>query len=144
MAAEALYIRDDIIIPGNELALQASLSGGPGGQHVNKTHSRVTLRWHLESSQALSDRQRRYLCKRIANRITKAGFIVVHCDAYRQQRRNIQAARQQLRDLITTGLQQPKKRRPTRPTRAARRKRVESKKKRGELKQNRRKPEARS
>jgi ribosome-associated protein len=79
---------------------------------------------------------------RIANRITNAGFVVVHCGTYRQQRRNIQGARQLLKELIYTGLQRPKKRRPTRPTRSSQRKRVARKKKRGELKQNRRKPGA--
>lgn len=140
--AEALQIQNGIIIPGHELELKSSLSGGPGGQHVNKTNSRITLRWHLDSSQALSERQRSYLLTRIANRITNAGFVVVHCDTHRQQRRNIQEARLLLQELIYTGLQRPKKRRPTRPTRSSQRKRVDRKKKRGELKQNRRKPDA--
>ena len=140
MAAEELHIQNGVIIPGHELELQASLSGGPGGQHVNKTHSRITLRWHLDSSQALSERQRNYLRTRIANRITNAGCVVVHCDAHRQQMRNIQGARKLLQELIYTGLQRPKKRRPTRPTRSSQRKRVDTKKKRGDLKKNRRKP----
>jgi ribosome-associated protein len=140
--AEDLHIQNGTIIPGHELELKASLSGGPGGQHVNKTHSRITIRWHLDSSQALSEQQRSYLATRIANRITNAGFVVVHCGTHRQQRRNIQGARQLLKELIYTGLQRPKKRRPTRPTRSSQRKRVDSKKKRGDLKQNRRKPDA--
>ena len=142
MAAEELHIQNGVIIPGHELELQASLSGGAGGQHVNKTHSRITLRWHLDSSQALSDSQRAYLRTRIANRITNAGCVVIHCDAHRQQRRNIQGARQILKDLIHNGLQRPKKRKPTRPTKSSQRKRVDGKKKRGALKQNRRKPGA--
>ena len=137
MATEALHIQDGVIIPGHELEFQSSLSGGPGGQHVNKTNSRITLRWHLDSSQALSERQRAYLRTRITNRITKAGFIVVHCDTHRQQRRNIQGARQLLKELIYTGLQRPKKRRPTKPTRSSQRKRVDGKKRRGDLKKNR-------
>ena len=140
MAAESLHIQNGVIIPGHELEVQASLSGGPGGQHVNKTHSRITLRWHLDSSQSLSERQRIYLHTRITNRITNAGFVVVHCDKHRQQRRNIKGARQVLQELIYTGLQRPKKRRPTRPTRSSQRKRVDGKKKRGDLKKNRRKP----
>ena len=140
MAAESLHIQNGIIIPGHELEIQASLSGGPGGQHVNKTHSRITLRWYLESSESLSDSQRTYLRTRIVNRITNAGFLVVHCDKHRQQRRNIKGARQVLQGLIYTGLQRPKKRRPTRPTRSSQRKRVDNKKKRGDLKKNRRKP----
>ena len=140
MASEALHIQPGVVIPGSELELQASLSSGPGGQHVNKTHSRITLRWHLDSSTALSERQRVYLRSRIANRITNAGYVVVNCDAHRQQRRNIQGARQLLQELIYTGLQRPKKRRPTQPTRASQRRRVDQKKKRGELKQSRRRP----
>ena len=104
MAAEELHIQNGVIIPGHELELQASLSGGAGGQHVNKTHSRITLRWHLDSSQALSERQRNYLRTRIANRITNAGCVVIHCDAHRQQMRNIQGARQILKELIYNGL----------------------------------------
>lgn len=140
MAAESLHIQNGVIIPGHELEIQASLSGGPGGQHVNKTHSRITLRWHLESSESLSDSQRAYLRTRIANRITNAGFVLVHCDKHRQQRRNIQGAREQLKELIYNGLQRPKRRKPTRPTRSSQRKRVDTKKKRGDLKKNRRKP----
>jgi ribosome-associated protein len=140
VAAESLHIQNGIIIPGHELEIQASLSGGPGGQHVNKTHSRITLRWHLESSESLSDSQRAYLRTRIANRITNAGYVLVHCDKHRQQMRNIQGARQILKELIYNGLQRPKRRKPTRPTRSAQRKRVDTKKKRGDLKKNRRKP----
>ena len=140
VATESLHIQNGVTIPGHELEFQASLSSGPGGQHVNKTHSRITLRWHLESSEALSDPQRTYLRTRIANRITNAGFVVVHCDKHRQQRRNMQGAREQLKELIYNGLQRPKKRRPTKPTRASQRKRVDNKKKRGDLKKNRRKP----
>ena len=108
VATESLHIQNGVTIPGHELEFQASLSGGPGGQHVNKTHSRITLRWHLESSEALSDGQRTYLRTRIANRITNAGYVVVHCDKYRQQRRNMQGAREQLKKLIYNGLQRPK------------------------------------
>ena len=141
MPSEDLYIQDGITILGHELEVQASLSGGPGGQHVNKTHSRITLRWHLDSSRALTVQQKDYLRTRISNRITNAGFVVVHCEQHRQQRRNVLGARQILKELITEGLQRPKKRRPTQPTRASQRKRVESKKKRGDLKKNRRKPD---
>ena len=140
MANENLYIQHDVIILGHELEFQASLSGGPGGQHVNKTHSRITLRWHIESSEALSDSQRAYLRTRISSRITNAGFVVVHCDAHRSQRQNMQGARSQLKALIQDGLKRPKKRRPTKPTRVSQRKRVDGKKKRGDLKQTRRKP----
>ena len=142
MAAESLHIQNGVIISRHEFKLQASLSGGPDGQHVNKTHSRITLRWHLDSSQALSERQRNYLRTRIANRITNAGCVVIHCDAHRQQMRNIQGARQILKELIYNGLQRPKRRKPTRPTKSSQRKRVDGKKKRGALKQNRRKPGA--
>ena len=140
MAAESLHIQNGVIIPGHELEVQASLSGGAGGQHVNKTHSRITLHWHLESSEALSDSQRAYLRTRIANRITNAGFVVVHCDKHRSQNRNVQGARQILKEHIYNGLQRPKRRKPTRPTRSSQRKRVDTKKKRGDLKRNRRKP----
>ncbi len=137
---EALQIQQGVLIPGHELIAQASLSGGPGGQHVNKTHSRITLRWHLESSVALSSTQKTHLRSRIASRITNAGFVVVHCDAHRSQHRNLQGAREQLKALIQDGLKRPKKRRPTKPTRASQRRRVDGKKKRGDLKKSRRKP----
>ena len=140
VATESLHIQNGVTIPGHELEFQASLSGGPGGQHVNKTYSRITLRWHLKSSEALSDPQRTYLRTRIANRITNAGYVVVHCDKHRSQNRNMQGATEQLKELIYNGLQRPKKRRPTKPTRASQRKRVDNKKKRGDLKKNRRKP----
>ncbi len=140
MSNEALHIQKGVLIPSHELMAEASLSGGPGGQHVNKTHSRITVRWHLDSSAALSPTQKAYLCSRIASRITNAGFVVVHCGTHRSQHRNMQGAREQLKVLIQEGLKRPKKRRPTKPTQASQRRRVDGKKKRGDLKRNRRKP----
>ena len=115
LATEDLHIQNGITIPGHELEFQASLSSGPGGQHVNKTHSRITLRWHLENSEALSEPQRTYLQTRITNRITNAGFVVVHCDKHRSQHRNMQGAREQLKELIHNGLQRPKDDPPNQP-----------------------------
>ena len=137
---EDLFIQEGVTIPGRELLFQSSLSGGPGGQHVNKTHSRITLRWHVDSSEALSEAQRTYLRQRLANRISKTGYVVVHCGLHRQQHRNKMGAIAQLKALLLRGLHREKKRKATQPTRSSQIKRVQGKKKRGELKDSRRKP----
>jgi ribosome-associated protein len=132
-----LFIRSDLTLPAAELIEKVSTSGGPGGQHANKTSTRVTLRWSVVDSASVTDAQRAQLLQRLASRLTKAGELVIHADDTRSQSDNRRLARERLAAALVGALHVPKVRRPTRPTRASQRRRVEGKKRRGAVKRGR-------
>jgi ribosome-associated protein len=134
---DALPVRDDVEIPGWELWFTASLSGGPGGQHANKTNSRVSLHWSVISTTVLDERQRIRVMRRLASRIDNDGVLAVHADDTPSQHRNKEFARERLAALVADALVVRKRRRATRPSRASQRRRVDAKKKRGALKKQR-------
>lgn len=134
---DALPVRDGVEIPGWELWFTASLSGGPGGQHANKTNSRVSLHWSVLSTTALDERQRYRVMRRLASRIDNDGVLAVHADDTPSQHRNKELARERLAALVADALVVQKRRRATRPSRASQRRRVDTKKKRGALKKQR-------
>ncbi len=140
MAKDGLYLGRGRFIPASELSEQTSLSGGPGGQHANKTQSRITLTWNLRASEALSPALKARLERNLANRLSSAGEIQVHVDTHRSQHRNRDDARQRLTALLIEALKVAKPRRPTKPSRAAKAKRMDSKRKRSTTKQTRQKP----
>ena len=135
MAAE-LRINDRLSLPLAEIELRTSRSSGPGGQHANVTASRVEAVFDVESSAALDDKQRARLLERLGPTVT-----AVAQDA-RGQSRNRDLALQRLAQKIAAGLRVQRKRRPTRPTRASRQRRLEQKRRTGERKRNRRRPDA--
>lgn len=137
MAMEDLEIAPDVMVPGAEIRESASRSRGPGGQHVNKAATRVTLRWSVRRSAALDDARRARLLERLAPRLTRTGDLVVHADAARSRARNREAARARLAELVAEALRVSPARRPSRPSRAARTRRVEEKRKRSDVKQRR-------
>jgi ribosome-associated protein len=132
--AETLRV-DGLEIPLAEIELRASRSSGPGGQHANVTASRVEAVFDVEASAALSDAQRERLIRRLGPRVT-----AVSQDA-RGQARNRELAMERLASKLAEGLREPKKRRPTRPSRAAREERLEQKRRAGARKRERRRPE---
>ncbi|PID79935.1 aminoacyl-tRNA hydrolase [bacterium DOLZORAL124_64_63] len=132
-----LIINGQVSLPDTELEITTSRSSGPGGQHVNKTDTRVTVRWNLETSAQLSPSQRDRARRNLASRLTADGDLLVHCDTHRSQRRNRDDARQRLAALLRSALVPPKVRRKTRPSAASRRKRLENKRRRGDLKKSR-------
>lgn len=134
-------VSDALLIPGEELELRASRAGGPGGQHVNTTSSRVELRWDVRASSALTDVQRARLLDRLAHRLTNDGVLVLHASEHRSQHRNREAALGRLATIVAEALEVPRERRPTRPTRSARRRRLETKRIRSTTKELRRRPE---
>lgn len=136
-----LHVKRGVVIPADELHEQMSRSGGAGGQHVNKTSSRVTLRWNVDTTEALGDEQRRRVKKKLASKLTVAGELVVHADDDRSQHRNRQVARERLAEQVREALVVPKKRKQTKPTRGSKRRRLKEKKRRGEIKQKRRPPD---
>jgi ribosome-associated protein len=120
MPREGLEIGPDLRIPEDELVLQASRASGPGGQKVNKTSSRVTLRWSIASSSALSERQRGRLLARLGSRLTREGELVLHAQRSRSQTSNREQARERLVELVRGALKERAPRRPTAPTRGSR------------------------
>ncbi len=121
-----------------EVDFRTSRSSGPGGQHVNKTESRVELLWSPQESDCLSEAQKLMVAGRLSNRITDEGVLILVSEKYRSQHRNRADVIERFLDLIQTSLVPVKKRRPTRPTRSSVEKRIKSKKIRGEIKKSRR------
>lgn len=140
--SDDLPVRRGLVIPGHELVEQVSLSGGPGGQHVNKTASRITLRWCVPKSGVLGDAWKKRLMTRLASRLTKDGELLVHADSQRSQLQNREAARARLAQIVDEALTLPKTRRATKPTKGSKRRRIEAKKRRSDVKRGRRPPDS--
>lgn len=134
--AERLRVNEGLSLPLGEIELRTSRSSGPGGQHANVTASRVEAVFDVERSEALDERQRRRLLERLGTTVT-----AVAQDA-RGQSRNRELALERLAAKLRDGLRVQRKRRPTKPTRASRRRRLEQKRRTGERKRGRRPPSA--
>ena len=130
-----LAVSDDLVIPAGELAWRFDPSGGPGGQHANKAATRAELTWDVATSRAVDARLRQVLHERLGPVVT------VSVDDTRSQWRNRQLARRRLADLLRESMRRTKPRRPTRPTAAARRNRLDAKRRRGQTKRLRRRPD---
>ncbi len=136
-------ITPDLTIPDHELGFTFSRSPGPGGQHVNKVNSRVTLWFDLEASPSLSDGQKARLRERLATRINKQGRLWLVVFASRSQHANREAALARFATLLQDALAEDKPRFDTKVPRASRQKRLNAKKHRATLKQqSRRKVQA--
>jgi ribosome-associated protein len=134
---EPLQVRPGLQIPEDELSEQASRAGGPGGQKVNKTSSRVTLRWSVANSAALSERQRARLLARLGPRLTRDGDLVLHAQRSRSQAGNRELARARLVELVRAALVERAPRRATQPTRASRERKLDAKRRRSVRKRER-------
>lgn len=136
-----LIVRPDLQISVGELGFRFSRSSGPGGQHVNRSATRVELLFDIAGSLSLDDEQRSKLLARLSPYIDKEGVLHLVSQSSRSQWRNRQELMERLQTLLTSALTERRKRRPTRPSRAAREKRLESKKRRSEIKRQRKPPE---
>ncbi len=125
-------------IPEGELIVRASRAGGPGGQHVNQSATRVEVRWNVAESPSLTEEQRERLLDKLSSRIDSKGVLRVVADERRSQLRNREAAVERLNDIVREALKTPKPRKRTKPPASSKRKRLEEKRKRGELKRQRR------
>ncbi len=138
-AANLLVVNESLSIPRSELDVRVSRASGAGGQHVNKTSSRVEIFWNVKSSGALSDEQRERLLRRLASRLTSEGSLRIVASDMRSQLRNRGIAEERLVEMVRSALVVPKKRRATRPTRASKEARLDEKKRHSSKKKERRK-----
>ena len=132
-----ICVQNGVRIPSSELVIKACRASGAGGQHVNKTSTKVQITWHLLSSFALDDEQKQRLTERLRNRINKAGFITCSVDETRSQSKNIELAKERLAEMIKKALFVPKIRKATKPSKGSKERRLKAKKQRGQIKAQR-------
>lgn len=125
------------VIPRDELEIKATRSGGPGGQHVNVTASRVEVRWNVRRTRALAAEERERVAHRLASRLDADGWLRVTASDTRSQHQNRELALARLAHTVARSLVVPKRRKKTRPTAASRERRLESKRRQSEKKRRR-------
>ena len=130
-----------LVVPAGELIERFSHASGPGGQGVNTADSRVQLSLNLATTTALNDKQRERALSVLGDRLTGT-LLTITAAEHRSQRRNRAAARERLAHVLRAALTPPTPRRATKPTRASKLRRLADKKKRGEVKARRRRPDA--
>ena len=141
MSREKLRVRGDVVIPASEIEETASRSSGPGGQHVNKASTRVTLRWNVRESAAVGPVRRARLLQRLAGRLTRSGELIVHASRHRSRARNRELARRRLAELVRDSLRLRRSRVATKPSRASKARRIDTKRRRGASKRERHRPD---
>ncbi len=134
-----VVVNDHVVIPEQELEITTSRAGGPGGQHVNKTDSRITVRWNVYATMALNETQKARVIQNLQSQLTTEGDVMVHNSQSRSQLDNKEAALANLAALVRKALLVPKRRKPTQASRSAKAARVDEKKHRGGIKQMRNK-----
>jgi ribosome-associated protein len=128
------------MLPVSELDYRATRSGGPGGQHVNTSSTRIELWWDIAGSPSLTEEQRARLLQRLATRLDGEGRLRIVASESRSQLRNREAAAARLREVVASALAVAKPRKRTRPSRAAKAARLEAKRRRAATKRERRPP----
>ncbi len=132
-----LRVKNGVTIPGHEIEITASRAGGPGGQHVNKASTRITVRWNVRETTALDDAQKERVLENLKTELTTDGDIILHSGASRSQQQNKKEALARLADKLRKALYVPKKRMKTKLPKKAKESRIQEKKQRGALKKMR-------
>jgi ribosome-associated protein len=134
----SLDVTGTISIPRAELQYRATRAGGAGGQHVNTSSTRIEVIWNVAGTRALDDEARARVASKLASRLDSEGNVRVVSSARRSQAQNLEAAEARLAELVRGALVVPRRRKPTKPTRASKEARLDAKKKRSEAKRRRR------
>jgi ribosome-associated protein len=125
--ADDIVVQEGIVIPAHELEFTASTAGGPGGQHVNRSNTRITVRWNVIRTAVLNDVQKEQVLHHLDHHLNHEGDLIVHAGKFRGQDMNKDMACKRLAELVRKALYVPKKRIATRPTPAARKARMDKK-----------------
>jgi len=135
-----LVVSRSVAIPLAEFDVEYVRSGGPGGQNVNKVSSKARVRWPVVSSPSLPDDVKQRFLVRYQSRLTNEGDLIIVGQRYRDQKKNLDDCLNRLAEMVREVLVPPRPRKPTRPSRASQRRRVEAKKQRSDTKRLRRPP----
>jgi len=135
---DGIAVMPGMTIPRDEIEARASRAGGAGGQHVNTSSTRIELRWNVRQSRAIDDATRQRIIDKLPTRIDADGTLRVVSSARRSQLQNREAAEARMAELVAGALHREKPRKKTKPSRAAKLKRLEEKKRHSERKKNRR------
>ena len=133
-----LRITDTITIPESEITLSFVRADGPGGQHVNKTATAVQLRFDVARSPSLPEPVRKRLMRLAGRRLSSEGILIINARSQRSQKQNREEALERLAQFVRSAARPPRYRKPTQPSAASRRRRLEGKRRRARLKQSRR------
>ena len=142
MADEPVRVSRGLTIPADEISFTFLPSGGPGGQHANRSATKAVVSWNVDTSRVLGPRQKQRIKARLRARIDSRGVLRLSSDRHRSQLRNREDVLRRLSELVATALKPVPKRTATKPTAGSRDRRIREKKQRGEIKRARRRPNA--
>jgi ribosome-associated protein len=137
-ASGPLHVRPGLVLPGDELEVGYTRSGGPGGQNVNKLETCVLLRFSVDASRVLRPEQKERLHRVLGARLAEGGTLLVRAQRFRERHRNEEDARERLAELLDKALTVPKSRKASRPSRGSVQRRLDSKRRRSSTKRARR------
>ena len=139
LVVDALVVAPGVRIASGELTLRAITGSGPGGQHVNRSATRIELRWNVATTRALSDEQRVRVMAKLSSRLDADGALRIVAGEFRSQQQNRRAACERLVAIVARALIVPRLRKTTRPSRSSVERRLTEKRQRSDTKQQRRK-----
>ena len=137
MVMQMIQVNENISLDENEIQEEFVRASGPGGQNVNRVATAVQLRFDIVNSASLSEDVRRRLLRLGGSRVTREGILVIDARRFRTQEQNRSDARERLIGLVRKAAEKPKPRRKTKPTAASKRKRIQEKRRRSRIKQQR-------